>query len=485
MDRVGELPGLLRAALEVAGPPHRLLVACSGGADSMALLHLLVRVGERWDAAPELAVASLDHGLRGREGAADVVFVEKAARRLGVAFRAGRVEVGEEAGGRSLEEAAREARYRFLDESASRLGCDAIATAHTRDDAAETFLLRLLRGSGRTGLCGLREVLERPGRPAVIRPLLGVSRRDVHAFLERAGIAYRLDPSNEDLRFERNRVRHHVLPLLEATWPGVSDRLARTSQILVEEELYLEREGEAILKEQSRGDIEAGGLHLDRDVWSRAPEALRPRLLRRWLQLSGGPLRGVGSRHLDLIAEALESEGAVDLPGNRRVVADGEGLRLVPEPARKPGEAPATGFCYPSSVPARITTPSGYRVEASILDRVPPREEILALAPHVAVLDAAAFEAGFRLRSRRPGDRIKPLGMKGHSRKLQDILVDRKIPRDLRDAIPVVEIGGEIAWVAGVAVGRDFRLREDSLRALRIELSAPPEGLPAPWEPSN
>jgi len=453
-----------------------VLVACSGGPDSTALLHLLVRL--RSTSVPDLrlGVACLDHGLRGDEGAADARFVEGLAWDLDLPVRVGRAEVGEAARGSSVEEAAREARYGFLAEAARGLGLGLVATGHTREDAAETFLLRLLRGSGRTGLCGLRPVRALDGDLLLVRPLVGVSRSDLRAYLDREGLPSRHDATNEDARFDRNRLRRDLMPALEAFSPGAADRLARTSQILSTEEGYMEeRAAEAagpLLREGPDG-----ARRLDRAGLLDLPPALRPRVLRHALALARGDLRRIGARHLESLLRVAAGEmGAVDLPSGWRGEPDGGDLLLRPVRER---EGEPAGFCYELPVPGRVSTSSGYVLEAVPIEEVPRPEDLASLAPRVAVLDTSGLRDPLRVRTRRPGDRIQPLGMGGRSRKLQDLLVDRKVPRRLRDGLPLVEAGGRIAWVAGLEVAEPFRIHEGTSRAVRVELlQVPAAALP-------
>jgi tRNA(Ile)-lysidine synthase len=453
-----------------------VLVACSGGPDSMALLHLLARI--RSSRAPDLrlGVACLDHGLRGEAGAADTRFVEGLARELDLPVRLGRAEVGKAASGISVEEAARDARYAFLAETAREMGLRLVATGHTREDAAETFLLRLLRGSGRTGLCGLRPVRALEADLLLVRPLVDVSRAALREFLDGEGLPSRIDATNEDVRFDRNRLRRDLMPVLEAFSPGAADRLARASQILAVEESYMEAQAA-----EAAEPLLSGGpgrvWRLNRAGLLRLPAALQPRVLRHALVLARGDLRRIGARHLEaLLRVAAGDAGAVDLPSGWRGEMEGNDL-LIRHVEEGEGESP--GFCYELPVPGRVSTASGYLLEAAPIEEVPRPEELAGLAPRVAVLDVSRLGSPLRVRARRPGDRIQPLGLGGRSRKVQDLLVDRKVPRSLRDGLPLVEADGRIAWVAGLEVGEPFRIHEGTSRAVRVELlEVPAAALP-------
>jgi tRNA(Ile)-lysidine synthase len=323
----------VRKSLESLGMPPpgaTIVVGLSGGPDSVALLDALVQVARR--RGFRVAAAHLDHGLR--EGSQqDAHFCAELCRQLGVPLRTGTADVRSqartEAGG--VEQAARRARYRFLRGVGRELGACAIAVAHTRDDQAETVLLRLLRGAGRTGLAGMR--LRSAG---VIRPLLAVSRQQVLAHLEARGLAWREDPSNADLGLTRNRVRHELLPYLEARFnPRLRETLARTGALLADEGELLAAVAADLYQGLAR--TEADGVSLDRDALARAPRALARLAVRRALDETGG-LRGVAAGHverfLDLIGSKTPAVRRLPLPGGRQAVFRHRSIRVCPRTPR-------------------------------------------------------------------------------------------------------------------------------------------------------
>jgi tRNA(Ile)-lysidine synthase len=321
------LAAAVAAALRCAGTPARgekLLVALSGGPDSVALLDALVLLAR--PLGLRLVAAHLDHGLRA--GAADdAAFCVSLCQGLGVPIRTGRADVRARAqrdhGG--LEQAARRERYAFLrrvceDESAA-----AIAVAHTRDDQAETLLLRLLRGAGATGLAGMRL---RRGR--ILRPLLAVSRADVLAHLRARGLAFREDPTNAELVQRRNRVRHELLPYLASHFnPRVREALARTAGLLADEAAYLRREADRLLARVARE--QDGVLVLRRAALAQAPPPLARVAIRRALAGAGG-LRQLGAAHVERVLRLARSAApagrSLSLPGGRVVRFTREDVRL-------------------------------------------------------------------------------------------------------------------------------------------------------------
>ncbi len=301
-----DLAGAVDAGARHLGIPDdaTLVLAVSGGPDSMALLHGAARLVEtdvrRW----RLTVAHLDHALR-PDSADDARFVAEAAEALALRFEGLRTDVAALARdeGRSIEEAAREARYRFLEAVAPEGAL--IATAHSADDAAETVLLNLLRGSG---LAGARGIPQRRGR--IVRPLLDVRRATLRGLLEAAGIGYRIDPSNEDPAFLRNRVRNEVLPLLEEIRPGAAERIGQFSRLAADDDALLEDLATAELARRTTAD----GID-----WHDPP---LPALGRRVLRLAVGAPAPSAERIEALLEAAEGSRGGVTIEvGGGRVAS--------------------------------------------------------------------------------------------------------------------------------------------------------------------
>lgn len=428
-------------------PGQRVVVALSGGPDSMALLHALRALGQ-WS----LAIAHLDHGLR-EESARDAAFVQRVARELDLPLYLRRLEVRPE--GEGLEEAARRARYRFLEEARAHFGAHRVALGHTADDQAETVLLRLVRGCGLRGLGGMP-----PARGPFVRPLIEVTRQEVEAFLREVGASWVVDRSNLDVRFWRNRIRHRVLPELRALNPAVVETICRMAEVLREEEAQLEGlAAEAVGRlRRAPGQWEAEGLRT-------LPPALRRRALRMALAEVRGDLRGVGLGHIRDLEELLWSDRPrwLCLPRARAVVRYG---RLEIHPAGRPEPAPSFRYLI-ESLPARLPIPEvGRTLELQPVEP-PPRPE--AEPPGVGLLDLDRLRLPLEVRSPRPGDRLQPLGLQG-TKKLQDFLVDRKVPREERSRVVLLLSEGRIVWVGGQEVAHPVRITPYTRRALRARL---------------
>lgn len=449
-----------------------VVVAHSGGTDSTALLAALLGLAPR--RGLRVLAAHLDHDLvpgsasRARDA-------RELAERLGAECVVERRPVPELAApGESPEAAARRVRYRFLEEVRSARGARWIATAHHREDQAETVVLRMLQGTGLEGLAG---ILPRRGR--VVRPLLDLPREALRRSLEGdlpAGVSVVEDPSNRDLGLARNRVRHHLLPDLAAETPGLTDRLARLAAAArgarsAVEALLTER-----LEPEGDDAVRAGlGPHLELDAFRALPEPLPAFALALLHRRSGAPHpAGAGARDelLRQLADPGTRATGVDAGGGWRW-REREGL-LVLAPAEGPAPGGAGPFSYrlptPSTPPGSQGAAHSGRGSAESRVRIGEIGATLRLrrervAPwmfrgsrHRAalVLPERALDR-LVVRNRRPGDRLRPLGAPGE-RKLKDLLIDRRVPRRERDRLPLLVVDGRIAWVPGVTVDEAFRL---------------------------
>lgn len=437
----------------------RVLVAVSGGADSVGLLAVLHHVRKRY--AISLVAAHVHHGLRGEEADADESTAAGVAAQLGVPFVRAHLG-GELRRGANLEERAREARYRALHRLAAAEGCTKIATGHTRDDQAETVLLRLVRGAGPSGLAAIRPLRE----DGVIRPLLDCRRSEVVAMVRAAGFPFRHDKMNDDPRFLRTHVRARVLPLLAELNPRIVDALARTAAI----EWSSRRMVETLL-EQMLASVEPD--RIDLSLLGSVPRDWRGHVVRHWLA-GGGGARHLAARHLGAVLRLSEGGGGgrvVELPGGRRVRRRGGSLVIEGQ-----GEGPAKGRSGEASIcgalaPGLEVHTAGWALSA--------RWETPALRPKLpadlwsATCDAEGIELPLAVRAARRGERVRPLGL-GGSRKLSDVFIDRKVPVEQRASYPVVDCQGEILWVPGVVRAEHARVGPTTRRVLL--LSARPPG---------
>ena len=427
----------------------RVLVAVSGGPDSMALLAVLRALAGNGEF--ELCAAHFNHLLRGAEGLRDQACAEHVAQRLGVPCVVGSATALPR--GANLEARARAQRYDFLTAVGAARGCTKIATGHTVDDQAETVMMRLLRGSGRDGLAGIRPV--RAGH--IIRPLLDCSRHEVLAFLAAEGLPYCEDSSNREQRFLRNRVRHELMPVLRALTPAAVRRLATTAQVAGVESRWLDDHvrGLAAGMVAADGALSVVGL-------AQLPPALRGRAVREWLRSRRGDLRQISAAHVD----ALLALACGDRPNRQRRVPGGGCVRREYDVLRFAARAPqpATELEHVLLPGETVRLPSGWQLAAQLVSVVPRR---VPVDLWTLVADADAVRAPLLVRGVRPGDRIQPFGMTGH-RKLQDVFVDRKVPTGVRRHQAIIEADGEILWVPGVIRSASAPITAATRSTLRV-----------------
>lgn len=404
-------------------PDEPLMIGLSGGADSVALTMMLTL--QRKDG---LAAVHVNHGLRGAESDGDEEFVRNLCRAKGIPLAVYRAELG----GRRDEKAAREARFAFFRRAMKENGAAALVLAHHRDDLTETFLMRLLRGSGTEGL---RCMVPDDGRMGirVLRPMLGITRREIREALEEDGIPWREDSSNTDSRYLRNAVRSRLIPLMEEISPGSSGRIAGAARRAALDSEALEEAA------RSAAGSSTGKPWLDTDLMNGYPEAVQARILREWWRKNGPALdeHELNERQTrELLRLAQKERGTVNLPGNRHCVKRNATLFLEEDGRRKP---------EPAAFHAPETLFEGIRLRQLNGQTNPGDGKTCQEVP-------IGFADGCLIRTREDGDRIRPFGSSG-SRKLQDYLTDRKISQPWRDRIPLLCRGKEVLLVCGVGAG--------------------------------
>jgi tRNA(Ile)-lysidine synthase len=424
----------LAAALDGPGGlrvGEHVLVAVSGGPDSTALLAGVAELAA--DRRLRLTAAHVEHGLRGGEGTADAERVARLAAQVGAGFLVRRLALSPGAG---VEARARAARYRALAAMASEAGATRIVTGHTQDDQVETFLLRLLRGAGRRGLGAMR-----PARGRLLRPLLGATRADVRRYLAERGLDFAVDRTNADLRRARNRVRRLLVPFLESEFnPRLGPSLAALAARLRDEDDFLAAAAAARARELTVGDALAAAVAAE-------PRALARRIVRRWLEQ--GARRTPSAAHVERVLALAggAARGPISVPGPARVLREGD--LLVRRPGRAAHPEP---FAHPIAPGEAVAHPAGrWRLALS-----PPRPRRAgeARAPDAAhaLFDADGLPPALVVRSPAPGDRVRLLA--GGTRKVQDVLVDAKVPREARPTVPILASGEDILWVAGLVRGQ-------------------------------
>lgn len=463
----------------------RLLVALSGGVDSLALLHLLAR--ERAPHQWELFAVHVHHGMRGEAADDDVEFLKELCAAWQISLLVEHADVPVLAAERriSVEEAGRDARYAAFARVSGELGCNKVVMAHHADDQAETMLLHLFRGAGIDGLAAMperRPLSMAPGAPELVRPLLRVRRRELEAYCREQGLEPRLDVTNLDLNYRRNRIRHELLPVLRDFDPAIVEHLVRLAQQAREEMELLSVDAGRLLQSAA---IEVAPAEFGIPLPALPPalvlalEQLRqapPALLRRSLRLA---LRQAGEFDVEQSAALIErlvqlvhsDSGSVDLPGcPLRASNTGKQLRI--EPGARVLTAPAAvEVAMPGETDALTF---GLHLSAA-LGAIPDR---LRMPPCLAILDFDALRPPLQLRGPLPGDRFQPFNGPG-SRLVSDLFVDRKVPAYLRPIWPILTDREGVVWVLGLAIAHRVRIRPGTNRALHLTVGTENGSTPA------
>jgi len=434
-------------------PGARVVAAVSGGSDSVALAWILRELSEA-GALRLTAIAHLDHSLRGAESARDAAFCRDLAAELGVPFDVEAVDVASlaKANGQSIEEAGREARYAFFDRVRARTTADAVATGHTRDDQAETVLMRVFRGAGTKGLAGIP-----PRRGAIVRPLIDLRRVELVGWLDAHSRRWVEDSTNADRAVTRNWIRHALLPEITARFgDGVIDVLARGADLARADDSVLSE----IAREVAPGIQTSVGHGIDLSVPALCvqPLAIRQRVVRGVLKRSGG---GPSAAHVEAVLRMAESGQPARLRLGQRLLELSGGGRVLSIRESRPAERTGSSWTYPLEIPGEIDLPEAAgRLTASptTLEALGGMSKVKHLPEGQAV--AAGLEGPLVVRAWKPGDAMHVLGLSGR-KKVQDLFVDRKVPRERRHMVPVVaHPDGRIVWVAGHALGEPFRVSE-------------------------
>jgi tRNA(Ile)-lysidine synthase len=451
-----------------------LLVAVSGGPDSVALLRALFRLAAEYQL--RLTAAHLNHGLRGDEAKKEQQFVSHLCAGLGITCFCKAIDIHmlRAGSGKSIEEIGREERYRFLIETAETCGARKIATGHHRDDQAETVLINLIRGSGPKGLKGIRPI--RDGR--IIRPLLNVSRTEILAFLNREGLAYVVDSSNLNPIFLRNRVRNELIPELTTRFnPRIVEGLCHLAEIVRREDNYLQATVRQILQ-QWGVVLGAAETSLPIARFRELHEAMQGRIIKYLLEAASPSGNGIGYRHIEAVLRILRPSSrrraSLHLPCLICVDRDGDALRIRREcsrQVRREARNEKTGpsfYSYPVEVPGMVHLNAiGRDIRFDVIDK--PGFQEMKDQPGVAFMDFERIAPPLILRNHRPGDRIEPLGMSG-IKKVKSYFIDSKIPYRLRNRIPLLVDDRSVVWIAGERISDRVKVTERTKRVLTAEM---------------
>jgi tRNA(Ile)-lysidine synthase len=457
--------------MQILAPGEKVVVGVSGGADSMALLHLFVQVRDEMGLAPHMI--HVHHGIRGEEADEDAVFVEQIAQLWQVPFTVQHVDVPALAQEHklSLEEAARKARYSILAQTAAIIGTQLIAVAHNADDQAETVLMHLLRGSGLAGLRGILPIVSLDGQSTIVRPLLDVPHTALEEYCTTHQITPRQDSTNADLAYFRNRLRHQVMPLLNELVPGLRERLGQSASLLsADHQLVwmrvLQGWNETVIEEvQER-------VRFRRTTWVSQPLAVQRELIRWAVQRLRGALHDLSFNHVEAgiaLVKSGETGTQVNLPNGLVIRLGYDDVIIAEEDAALPlPDRP----CLQLGQVIDVTQPDVYYALSNgwgfiWSDYDGPRDGLhwdsLVGDPLCAVLsrDALNESPALLLRKRHPGDRFYPQGA-GGSQSLKKFMNGAKIPAPWRDSLPILTHSEDVIWVCGYRVDERFIVRPET-----------------------
>jgi tRNA(Ile)-lysidine synthase len=444
-----------------------VLVAVSGGQDSVCLLHVLNNLQSVLDI--KLHVAHLNHQLRGKEAAADARYVAALAKKLGIPCTVEKRDVlsYQKEHGLSLEEAAREVRYGFLASVAEAVGADLVAVGHTLDDQAETILLHLVRGTGTKGLRGLRPAAGWPyagGKLQIIRPLLEVRREETGAYCTDFNLQPRQDATNLSLEPLRNKVRLELLPLLKSYNPQMVEALQRAARLAGDDIEYLESEAVKIWPQLVR--MLGNAVILEKKALGNLPVSMQRYILRRAIEQTAGNLKDIEARHIEELIHGLNKPAGkkISLPYGLVFAIDYENYRLEKVHSEASPLAELTGE-YAVKIPGETTVPC-WKIKAALVKTMVAKKT----DGFTAYVDYSKTGNKLIVRSRKTGDRFQPLGMQ-QTKKIGEYMLDAKIPQELRENIPIVVSAAGIVWVAGYRIDERVKVTETTKKILCLKLA--------------
>lgn len=443
---------------KMINPGDSILVGVSGGADSIALLYALHALKEDLKISA-INVAHLNHLLRKDEAELDQRYVENISKNLGLLClsESTNVEAYAAQNKLSLEDAGRRLRYAFYESTAAKVGANKIALGHTADDMVETFLMRLLRGAGLKGLTGIP-----PIRGNIIRPLIRSWRREIELYDASLKLVPRIDHTNYESKYLRNRVRLKLIPQLKIYNLNIKEILLQTVLLLTEDYLYMEAKTKDALKEIIVKE-KYGSVELEASKLRELEPPITGHLIRTAIERVKGNLAELAFSHIHNIIKNLDSteKWETHLPDQIYVSGGRSNLTISKDAPKAPEKIT---FHYETTIPGEVTvTESGVKIIAEIQDNPKALDE----SSMTAYVDYETIGKDLIVRSRKDGDRFYPLGMVG-TKKIQDFFVDQKVAPDKKDIVPIVESAGRIIWVAGFRIDDRVKVTKKTKKVVKL-----------------
>lgn len=440
----------------------RILVALSGGPDSVCLLDILIKLKETLNI--EIGAAHLNHMLRGEDALGDEEYVRRICKDLDIPYYIKQVDINKYAKENKLssEMAGRSARYDFFDEIINKYGFNKIATAHNANDQAETILFRLMRGSGLEGLGGIK--VSRDNK--IIRPILCLSRDEVEAYIEEQGLNPRIDKTNFEKIYNRNKIRLDILPYIKENFNAdIVQTLNRMSTLLQKDNEYLEKEAE---KYYEKYCLKSEKHFILKKQLFNKEEAITSRVIRNALVEYSKSNYDFEMKHISEISYLAKKNSGkrVDLP-NKIYAENIYGDIYIKKRIKKQIlDNKLEIVINKNDIDGKKVEFYNYKIEFSVIDN--NKDTLLYKKdPLKKFFDFDLIEDSIVIRKRKDGDKMIPLGMKG-SKKIKDIFIDSKIPKEQRDFIPIIEFDNSIAWLTGIKVSEDYKVNNKTKNILMI-----------------
>ncbi len=439
-----------------------VLIAVSGGPDSMALLYGLHALQIQLNS--QLHVVHIDHCLR-QDSAADAEFVREQATKLDLPFSGHTIDISQlsKEWKLSIETAARKARYDFYESVCSKTGATKIALGHHKDDIAETVLMNIIRGTGSSGLKGIAPIRDNK----YIRPLAVFTRKDIETYLKSIDVVPREDPTNTNKQFLRNRIRHDLIPILEQEYnPNINNGLCRTAEILGSESSYIDKTAQQAYTECKLTTSDTAALILDRQKFLQYHIALQRRILRHAVSDTMGTLNDFSYDHCHTIIDIINDEkpnAKFTLPN--AFVFKRAYQKLILQ--RNSDEI--VDYDYMLNIPGKtVLSILNAEITATFLDTNKNDLPTIPDGTKNAMFDYRNIDLPLNIRNRRHGDRFQPYGMKG-TKKIKDFFIDEKVPHDQRNRIPLLVCGEEIIWIVGFTTSEKFKIQTTTKRCLHLQ----------------
>ncbi|OWZ83266.1 tRNA lysidine(34) synthetase TilS [Natranaerobius trueperi] len=471
---------------ELIRKDDNVVVGVSGGPDSVALLHVLYVLSK--ELLCNIYIAHLNHGFREKSAQEDALFVRNLAKQYKLPIVEEKWDVTKyiKENKLSSQQGARIKRYQFFEYVAEKLGANKIALAHHKDDQVETFLLRLLRGTGTQGLSGIPVKRFLTEEIEIIRPLLNVTKEEIIDYLNKLNLTFQTDPTNEETNYQRNKIRHEVVPLLTNINPQLPERIFETMEILEEEDNYLDKKAQNKFNDALIDSEETVVALKVSELVSALKPILRRTLIkgvRLALNLIGAHNKhDVTKHHIDLLLETVESGNTgkyISLPGKLSAFLDvttyGKTLKIKPLSHIKTEDMIQKNLILNGWTYWPLTDEWIYAEIKDISEFNGNNDNIKNKNQKKAYLDYECINSALIIRSRKPGDRLIPLGMT-NNKKLKDFLIDNKVPKAYRDKLPLVTLDDQVLWVVGYRINHKFRVTSKTKKILYLEVMNNEEG---------